>query len=87
MLMGTLRSTSTTDAAEMFILICRFLFSSLTTSDFKLLTFFVKSKIENVPRGIQGEKSSKDMANSRNRNEDLHLCYFHFFFVYFGEKA
>ena len=24
------------------------------------------SKIENVPRGIQGEKSSKDMANSRN---------------------
>ena len=24
------------------------------------------SKIEKVPRGIQGEKSSKDMASSRN---------------------
>ena len=24
------------------------------------------SKMEKVPRGIQGEKSSKDMANSRN---------------------
>ena len=25
-----------------------------------------ESKIEKVPRGIQGEKSSKDMARSRN---------------------
>ena len=25
-----------------------------------------QSKIEKVPRGIQGEKSSKDMASSRN---------------------
>ena len=29
------------------------------------LTLFV-SKIEKVPRGIRGEKSSKDMASSRN---------------------
>ena len=27
---------------------------------------FVESKIEKVPRGIRGEKSSKDMASSRN---------------------
>ena len=27
---------------------------------------FGKSKIEKVPRGIQGKKSSKDMASSRN---------------------
>ena len=26
----------------------------------------VQSKIEKVPRGIRGEKSSKDMASSRN---------------------
>ena len=26
----------------------------------------IKSKIEKVPRGIRGEKSSKDMASSRN---------------------
>ena len=26
----------------------------------------MESKIEKVPRGIQGEKSSKDMASSRN---------------------
>ena len=26
----------------------------------------MKSKIEKVPRGIRGEKSSKDMASSRN---------------------
>ena len=26
----------------------------------------IESKIEKVPRGIQGEKSSKDMASSRN---------------------
>ena len=26
----------------------------------------VRSKIEKVPRGIRGEKSSKDMASSRN---------------------
>ena len=29
-------------------------------------TFPPKSKIEKVPRGIRGEKSSKDMASSRN---------------------
>ena len=28
--------------------------------------FTVKRKIEKVPRGIRGEKSSKDMASSRN---------------------
>ena len=27
---------------------------------------YVRSKIEKVPRGIRGEKSSKDMASSRN---------------------
>ena len=27
---------------------------------------FLGSKIEKVPRGIRGEKSSKDMASSRN---------------------
>ena len=27
---------------------------------------YVQSKIEKVPRGIQGEKSSKEMASSRN---------------------
>ena len=27
---------------------------------------FERSKIEKVPRGIRGEKSSKDMASSRN---------------------
>ena len=27
---------------------------------------FFESKIEKVPRGIRGEKSSKDMASSRN---------------------
>ena len=26
----------------------------------------IRSKIEKVPRGIRGEKSSKDMASSRN---------------------
>ena len=29
------------------------------------------SKIEKVPRGIRGEKSSKDMASSRNRSQQL----------------
>ena len=29
-------------------------------------TFEVRSKIEKVPRGIRGEKPSKDMASSRN---------------------
>ena len=28
--------------------------------------FYIVSKIEKVPRGIRGEKSSKDMASSRN---------------------
>ena len=28
--------------------------------------WFQQSKIEKVPRGIRGEKSSKDMASSRN---------------------
>ena len=27
---------------------------------------YIVSKIEKVPRGIQGEKSSRDMASSRN---------------------
>ena len=27
---------------------------------------YIRSKIEKVPRGIRGEKSSEDMANSRN---------------------
>ena len=36
----------------------------LLTDDF--LHFTVSSKIEKVPRGIRGEKSSKDMASSRN---------------------
>ena len=27
---------------------------------------WIQSKIEKVPRGIRGEKSSKDMASSRN---------------------
>ena len=30
------------------------------------LVLRVKGKIQKVPRGIQGEKSSKDMASSRN---------------------
>ena len=28
--------------------------------------FYFQSKTKKVPRGIRGEKSSKDMANSRN---------------------
>ena len=35
--------------------------------EIEIVTFVVKgSKIEKVPRGIRGEKSSKDMASSRN---------------------
>ena len=30
------------------------------------VTICIGSKIEKVPRGIRGEKSSKDMASSRN---------------------
>ena len=30
------------------------------------ILIFIKGKIEKVPRGIRGEKSSKDMASSRN---------------------
>ena len=30
------------------------------------VSYKVSSKIEKVPRGIRGEKSSKDMASSRN---------------------
>ena len=30
------------------------------------ISVYVKGKIEKVPRGIRGEKSSKDMASSRN---------------------
>ena len=30
------------------------------------LEIILKDKIEKVPRGIRGEKSSKDMASSRN---------------------
>ena len=37
---------------------CRFAFSYNQVS--------ILSKIEKVPRGIRGEKSSKDMASSRN---------------------
>ena len=33
---------------------------------FQLNILSPKSKIEKVPRGIRGEKSSKDMASSRN---------------------
>ena len=29
-------------------------------------TYITQSKIEKVPRGIRGKKSSKDMASSRN---------------------
>ena len=29
-------------------------------------TVYIEGKIEKVPRGIRGEKSSKDMASSRN---------------------
>ena len=32
----------------------------------KEITTSLRSKIEKVPRGIRGEKSSKDMASSRN---------------------
>ena len=32
---------------------------------------FVSSKTEKVPRGIRGEKSSKDMASSRNWSQQL----------------
>ena len=43
---------------------------NMTTNVFisyKFFNFiFVMSKIEKVPRGIRGEKSSKDMASSRN---------------------
>ena len=31
-----------------------------------LYIYFVEGKIEKVPRGIRGEKSSKVMASSRN---------------------
>ena len=45
--------------------------NGINSSDFwsrtVLLEFIYKeSKIEKVPRGIRGEKSSKDMASSRN---------------------
>ena len=33
---------------------------------YNLAFFFLRGKIEKVPRGIRGEKSSKDMASSRN---------------------
>ena len=32
----------------------------------KLSVLWLKGKIEKVPRGIRGEKSSKNMASSRN---------------------
>ena len=38
-------------------------FSPLTNPLYKCTN---RSKIEKVPRGIRGEKSSKDMASSRN---------------------
>ena len=34
--------------------------------EYMTLKINVKGKIEKVPRGIRGEKSSKDMASSRN---------------------
>ena len=43
--------------------------SFICICDFSKLVFwcvFDISKIEKVPRGIRGEKSSKDMASSRN---------------------
>ena len=41
------------------------------TNNYVFLYFYriaisIRSKIEKVPRGIRGEKSSKDMASSRN---------------------
>ena len=33
------------------------------------------SKIEKVPRGIRGEKSSKDMASSRNLVSTINLSH------------
>ena len=33
---------------------------------FIMIRLSTQSKIEKVPRGIRGEKSSKDMASSRN---------------------
>ena len=41
-------------------------FSSLLFPDLYVPKTDVIGKIEKVPRGIQGEKSSKDMASSRN---------------------
>ena len=34
--------------------------------DVDVISHWIWSKIEKVPRGIRGEKSSKDMASSRN---------------------
>ena len=36
----------------------------------------ILSKIEKVPRGIRGEKSSKDMASSRNLVSTIIIIYF-----------
>ena len=44
-------------------------FTNEQNSCFKNLQ--IMTKIEKVPRGIQGEKSSKDMASSRNRKSNV----------------
>ena len=36
------------------------------SNEFSFHTMYYESKIEKVPRGIRGEKSSKDMASSGN---------------------
>ena len=43
-----------------------FLYCSLFHLLFLYEILALRSKIEKVPRGIRGEKSSKDMASSRN---------------------
>ena len=46
-----------------FLNVCPFDYTAVVVSG--------KSKIEKVPRGIRGEKSSKDMASSRNWSQQL----------------
>ena len=45
----------------MLMAVCLWIYTPKRLKDFPL-----GSKIEKVPRGIRGEKSSKDMASSRN---------------------
>ena len=42
------------------------MFNSNRTGKDSVIKKFIKRKIEKVPRGIGGEKSSKDMVSSRN---------------------